>query len=356
MRIRVAVSLIVVLLLAVVVGAGGTVVFGPNTGPYEAPRSVIVPADASLDQAVDSLVAKNILVSSATFRLLARGTGWGSQIKEGHYRIEPRLSNYRLLDKLRRGLQDPRRVTIPPGSRPSTVASVVGRRLKMDDEAFEVALQDTSLARELDTDPRYLFGYMLPNTYEFYWDAAPADVVRRIKMSFDRFYDQQLASGADTLGFTKEELVTLASIVEWEAIEDNEKPIIAGVYLNRLDRGWRLQADPTIQYVLIQTKGERTRRVLHRDLEIDHPYNTYENGGLPPGPITNPSLSSLKSVIESSEHDYFYFAADGTGGHTFSRTLREHNQAAAEYHRMLDKREREAARKEQRGGSDGETE
>jgi UPF0755 protein len=135
--------------------------------------------------------------------------------------------------------------------------------------------------------------------------------------------------------------VTLASIVEWEALEDEEKPTIAGVYLNRLEEGWRLQADPTIQYVLIQTRGKRTGRVLYDHLEIDHPYNTYRNGGLPPGPITNPSPSSLRAVTTPEQHEYFYFAADGTGGHTFSRTLREHNRAAEKYHRMLDRRERE---------------
>lgn len=355
MKVRDALALLAVLLVGLGIGAGGTIVFGPNTGPYDTARSVIFPADASLDEAVDSLQAEHILVSPTTFRLVARTTGWGTQIKEGHYRIDPRISNYRLLDKLRRGLQDPRRVTIPPGSRPSTVASVMGRRLKLGADAFENALRDTSLARELDTRPRFLFGYMLPDTYEFYWQASADKVVRRIKTAFDRYYADRLAPGADTLGFTKEDVVTLASIVEWEALEDGEKARIAGVYLNRLDRGWPLQADPTIQYVLLQTEGERTSRVLYHDLEIDHPYNTYENSGLPPGPVTNPSPSSLQSVVRSEEHEYLFFAADGTGGHTFSRTLREHNRAAQEYHRLLDKRAREEEQDE-RTDVDGERE
>jgi len=135
--------------------------------------------------------------------------------------------------------------------------------------------------------------------------------------------------------------VTLASIVEWEALQDREKPTIAGVYLNRLREGWRLQADPTIQYVLLQTRGKRTGRVLYDHLEIDHPYNTYEKRGLPPGPITNPTPSSLRAVAHPERHEYFYFAADGSGGHTFSRTLREHNRAAEKYHRMLNRGKRE---------------
>jgi len=341
MRTQYLAALLVLLLIGLGAGVGGTLLFGPNTGPYEGPRSVVVPEDASLAQTIDSLRAGGILASPATFRLVATATGWGAQVKAGHYRVASHTSNYRLLDMLRRGLQSPLRLTIPPGSRPQTVASVVGSRLEADTDAILGALRDTSLARELGTTPERLFGYMMPETYEFYWQAAPETVVRRIKQSFDRFYERELAAGADSLGLTKREVVTLASIVEWEALYDGEKPTIAGVYLNRLDQGWRLQADPTIQYVLLDTKGERTGRVLYRDLEIDHPYNTYQNGGLPPGPITNPSPSSLRAAVAPEQHDYFYFAADGNGRHTFSRTLREHNRAAEEYHRELDRRERE---------------
>ncbi len=320
-------------------GSGGWMIFGSNTTSYEEPRSIVIPREASLETAIDSLEQADVLASASTFRLMATATGWGAQIKPGHYRIPSHTSNYRLLNKLRRGLQDPLRVTIPPGSRPETVAEVVSRRLEMEADTFSAALQDTSLARELDTAPDRLFGYMLPETYEFYWQASPETVVRRIKGSFDRFYERELAAGADSLGLSKEEVVTLASIVEWEALRDEEKPTIAGVYLNRLDRRWRLQADPTVQYVLIDTEGERTSRVLYDHLEIDHPYNTYQRRGLPPGPITNPTPSSLRAVAHPEQHDYFYFAANGNGGHNFSRTLREHNQAAQEYHRMLDQRE-----------------
>ncbi|PQJ34787.1 hypothetical protein BSZ35_09405 [Salinibacter sp. 10B] len=342
MRTQSLLVLIAALVFGVGAGVGGAILFGPNTGSYDGSRDLIIPNGASLDQTVDSLQAENILVVPSTFRLVARATGWGAQIKPGHYRVEAHTSNYRLLDKLRRGLQAPVRVIIPPGSRPSTVAKVMANRLELDADAFLSALRDTSLAQEVGTTPSRLFGYMLPETYEFYWQTPAETIVRRIKTSFDRYYERRLAPGADSLGLTKREVVTLASIVEWEALQDQEKPRIAGVYLNRLERGWRLQADPTIQYVLIQTRGERTSRVLYRDLEIDHPYNTYQIDGLPPGPITNPSPSSLRAAVNPERHEYFYFAADGTGGHTFSRTLREHNQAAEEYHEMMDRRAREA--------------
>lgn len=340
MRTQYALALLVLLLVGLGIGASGAVLFGPNTGPYDGSRNLILPEDPTLAQTVDSLDANGILVSPATFRFVATLTGWGTQLKPGHYDVKPYTSNYRLLDMLRRGLQTPLRVTIPPGTRPAAVARVMGTRLKLDSTAFLNALRDTSLARRLNTPPSRLFGYMMPDTYEFYWQTPAPTVVRRVKESFDRFYARRLKAGADSLGFTKREVVTLASIVEWEAIHDNEKPRIAGVYVNRLRDNWHLQADPTIQYVLIKTTGERTRRVLYRDLEIDHPYNTYRNRGLPPGPITNPSPTSLRAAVAPENHEYYFFAADGTGGHTFSRTLREHNRAAQEYHRMLDERKK----------------
>jgi len=327
------------LLGGAVIGAGVALLFGPNTTPHDAKRSIVVPREATVETVIDSLQADGILASPTTFRLVAKATGWGEQVKTGHYRVRPGASNYRLLDRLRRGLQDPVRVTIPPGTRPETVAQVVGRKLELRADSLRAAFRDTSLARELETAPPHLFGYMLPETYEFYWSASPERVIRRIKGAFDRFYDRKLAAGADSLGLTKREVVTLASIVEWEALYDTEKDTIAGVYLNRLAQGWRLQADPTVQYALLDREGARTTRVLYEDLEIDHPYNTYRIRGLPPGPITNPSPSSLRAVARPAEHDYFYFVADGSGGHTFSRTLREHNRAAQEYQQMLDERE-----------------
>jgi len=323
------------------VGIGGAIVFGSNTTAYDAPRSVFLPEAPSLDTAVDSLEQAGVLASAATFRFVAEATGWGQQIKAGHYRIAPHSSNYRLLDKLRRGLQDPVRLTLPPGRRADGLARTLGKTLNPDAAAFRATLRDTSLSPELSTTPSRLFGYMLPETYELYWQTAPETVIRRVKEAFDRFYARELAAGADSLGFTKREVVTLASIVEKEALFDAEKPTIAGVYVNRLERGWSLQADPTVQYALVDTGEQRVTRVLNEHLEIDHPYNTYQIQGLPPGPITNPSPSSLRAAANPERHEYFYFAADGTGGHTFSRTLREHNRAAQKYQRMLDRRDEE---------------
>ena len=324
----------------VLAGAGAWIIFGSNTPEYEGERSVKIPPGADFSVVVDSLGQQGILSSQATFRLVGWLSGWRHQVKTGHYTFEAGASNYRMLDVLRRGLQTPIRVTIPPGSRPEVVSAVAGRDMAFDPSEFHAALRDTALAASLGTDTTGLFGYMMPETYFFYWQTPAQEVVRRIKEHFDTFYARDLQAGADSLDLSKSELVTLASIIEWETGIVDEKARIAGVYLNRLDRGMPLQADPTVQYAVMEREGQK-RRLLFRDYDIQHPYNTYNYRGLPPGPLTNPSPSSMRAVVNAEDHPYFYFVATGDGGHTFSRTLREHVRAANEYRRLMRERRRQ---------------
>ena len=334
----------VLLVLALI--AGGVAywtVFKPNTEDFEEARSLHLPQGVTYQQAVDSLEARNLLESERTFKWMASLTGWGDQIKPGHYRIQSGMSNRDILDKLRRGLRDPVKLTIPPGTRPKVAAAVVGSNMSFTRKDFLDALRDTSLAAKLNTDTTHLFSYMRPETYEFYWLNSAADVVSKIKRSFDDFYQRLERQQPDSMAvnLTKEEVLRLASIVEWETYYDEEKPRIAGVYLNRLERGMPLQADPTIQYALLQSEGQK-RRLLFEDYELDHPYNTYNYRGLPPGPLNNPSPSSVRAVMNPEQHDYFYFVVDpDSSGHTFSRTLREHNRAAERYRRAMRERRRQ---------------
>lgn len=331
------------LALAVLLLLGATfgywMVFSPNTEDYEGARSVYIPRKASYQETLDSLEASGALDARRPFDWMARLTGWGDQIKAGHYRIESGASNYDMLNKLRRGLQAPVRVTIPPGSRPEVVAAVAGLNMAFSKEEFLQALRDSSLAAQLDTDTTHLFGYMRPETYQFYWLNQPEQVIRSIKEQFDRFY-ANLQAEADSLpvDLSKEEVLTLASIVEWETGLPEERPKVAGVYLNRLQLGMPLQADPTVQYAVLQKEGAK-RRLLFEDYEIQHPYNTYNYRGLPPGPLTNPSPSSIRAVLNPAEHQYRYFVANpDRPGHTFSRTHTEHVRAANRYRRIMRQR------------------
>ena len=336
---------IVGLVLLLLIGFGFyMLVFAPNTPSYTGKKSIIIFPGASIDSVASALYQEGILQSPTTFVWLAKLTGWEKQLKVGHYLLPSGLSNREILDKLRKGLQDPVRVTIPAGTRPTRLAALLGRQLQADSLAFLQLFRDSTFAAQLHTDTLHLFGYMLPDTYFFYWTASPEHILRRIKATFDDFFTPQMQARADSLGLTKEEVIRLASIVEWETPLDEEKPRVAGVYLNRLRTGMRLQADPTVQFALMQLEGGAMRRLLYKDYRIRHPYNTYLYRGLPPGPITNPDRASILAVLYPESHNYFFFVATGEGGHTFSKTFAEHRRKARAYQRYLRAKRAEAAR------------
>jgi UPF0755 protein len=337
----------VVLILALLALTGiGSILWllgGSATEEYDEPRVVTIAPGASFDTATDSLISRGILAADKRFRFVAQVTGWHRQIKAGHYLIGSGTSVYKLLNILRKGLQSPLRVTIPPGTRRGVFAAVVQRDLGVDSTDIERALSDAELALALDTDTVHLFGYMLPETLEFFWGTSAENVVTRLKRAFDAYFTDDMAARAAELGLTKGEVVTLASIVEWEARLDDERATIAGVYLNRLRKRMPLQADPTVQFAIMQEQGGRMRRLVFADYKMEHPYNTYNYYGLPPGPITNPSPASIEAVLNAEDHNYLFFVADGNGGHIFSRTLREHNNAARSYRELMRERRKELA-------------
>ncbi len=334
-----------VLVLAVVGliagGAGAWVIFSANTPAFEGTRDVKIPPGASFETALDSLDAGGILASRGTFETIARLTGWGDQIKAGYYAFESGQSNYDLLNTLRKGLQTPVRLTIPPGTRTDVVARVAGRNMAFDADDFRAALRDPALAEELGTDTLHLFSYMLPETYFFYWLTDAPTVVRRIKQETDRFITDEMRQRARSRGLSVEDVLSLAAIVEWETSVVEEKARVAGVYINRLEQNWPLQADPTVQYAILAREGQK-RRLFNRDYKINHPYNTYLFTGLPPGPVTNPSPSSIRAVVDAEKHGYMFFVAKPGGGHTFNSTLAGHTRDAAVFHRYMREQRRRA--------------
>ena len=338
-RVFVVVLLVLLVLIAVAGLSGAWIVFGPNTSEQADDRGVKIPPGSSFENVVTSLAEDGIIQSATTLRWFGRATGWGGQIKAGYYTIDPGSSNYDILSKLRRGLQSPVRITIPPGTRPEVIATLAGNVMYFDADEMLSALKDSTLAAELGVDTTSLFGYMLPESYDFYWLTSAEGVIRRIKQYADELFAQEIAEGAREMNLSMHEVVTLASIVEWETHVAEERPRVAGVYLNRLRIGMPLQADPTVQYAVMANEGAK-RRLLFVDYEIESPYNTYRIGGLPPGPITNPSAASLRAVANAERHDYLYFVATGDGGHIFSRTFQEHVNAANRYRRLMQERRR----------------
>jgi len=337
---RVAITSLAILLLTVFLGY--FFLFAGNTEVFEDERGVFIPRDASLVAVSDSLESSGILADASRFKLVARATGWGDQIKSGFYEFESGASNVRLLDKLRKGLQTPVKVVIPPGLTKHSLARAVARNMEFEPEVFLAAMSDVELARTLGTDTTNLVGYILPDTYNFYWQASPETVIRSIKKTFDDFYADNATDNPAGMNLSAEEVNKVASIVEWETAVEEEKARVAGVYLNRLRDRWLLDADPTIQFAIVEREGQK-RRLFFRDYEIDHPYNTYKHPGLPPGPVTNPSRSSILSVINPEVHGYYFFVANIDGTHTFSATLRDHRRAAKKFHEAARLRRQQAA-------------
>ena len=331
-----------VILLGLIALAGYYFIYATVTITYEGQRSVLIPRGADIEEVADSLTSGDILEKRRSFLLFARLSGWGDQVKAGHYVIESGSSSRVILNRIRRGLQEPVRVTVPAGTRKERLARALAANMAFSKEDMIRVLRDSSFSAELNTDTTHLFGYMLPETYFFYWLTEPEDVVRKIKGTAETLISNAMSdsSASQNPVFTTEDILSLAAIVEWETAHVQEKARIAGVYLNRIRNRWPLQADPTVQYVVMLREGEK-RRLLYQDYQIRHPFNTYRFRGLPPGPITNPSASSIQSVIEAEVHGYFYFVAAGDGTHIFSRTLSEHNRRANEYRELM--RQRRAA-------------
>ncbi len=336
------------LLVALVVTAGLSaisayvLVYAPVTAEFQGKRSVEIPPGSDILAVADSLGNRGILEKRRSFLLFARLSGWGTQVKAGHYMISSGSSSKDILDRLRRGLQEPVRVSVPAGSRKERIAAAIARNMAFSAGDVLAALTNEQFAAELDTDTTQLFGFLLPDTYFFYWLTSPENVIRKIKATTDALIESE--TGENSPGMTSDEVLRLAAIVEWETAQIPEKATIAGVYLNRIKKGWPLQADPTVQYAVMLAEGKK-RRLLFADYDIRHPYNTYKYRGLPPGPINNPGFASLRAALYPADVPYLYFVANGDGSHTFSRNLREHLRAKSRF----DKVRRQARRKQTEG-------
>lgn len=297
---------------------------------------VTVPTGSGFGALTDSLAAAASLHDPALFGKFARSRGLDSTVRPGRYQLREGMTYSALINMFKSGRQSPVRVTFNNLRSLDRLAGILSRRLEPDSLAFMLAFEDDSLVRSLGFAPNTLLGMFLPNTYEFYWTVTPQDFMERMKKEYDRFWTDQRTAKLARSGLSREQAITLASIVYEETKKTDEMPRVAGVYVNRLRRRMPLQADPTVKYAL----GDfALRRVLLRHLDVDSPYNTYKYAGLPPGPICMPSIAALDAVLDFEEHDYIYFCAkdDLSGAHNFARTLAEHNRNAQAYARALDR-------------------
>jgi UPF0755 protein len=291
--------------------------------PQGAPIRVIVPKGASFSAASDSLNRAGLIGSTRFFRLYAQFTGKDRNIKPGTYLIKRGTPWSEIIDALHGGHGLVNTVTIPEGFTLAQIVPALATALSVPEDSVRAAVSDTAILNRLPMPRKTAEGYLFPDTYAFPDGTKPRDAVLEMVKRFEREWKPEWNARLDSLGRTKHEVVTLASIVEREAKIASERPVIAAVYYNRLKIGMPLQADPTVQYA----RGSHTNRVLLKDLAIDSPYNTYKYPGLPPGPIASPGGASLHAALYPANVEYLYFVAMPDGHHEFRRTLEEHTAA-----------------------------
>jgi UPF0755 protein len=251
------------------------------------------------------------------------------------------MSNNDLINMLRIGRQTPFKLSFNNQDTLEKLAGRVSIQVAADSISLLATFKNESFLTENNLTAKSVLQIFIPNTYEFYWTVSPEEFRRKMLVSYKRFWNEGRLQKAKKLNLTHEEVITLASIVQKETAQTSERPIVAGLYLNRLKKGWPLQADPTIIYCIKEQKGQdyAVKRVLTVDLEIKSPYNTYKNQGLPPTLIAMPDISAIDGVLNAQKHNYFYMCADVSklGYHTFARSLAQHNRNAAKYHQWMNK-------------------
>jgi len=290
---------------------------------------VAIPRGATLQAVAETLAARGVVPSTQLLRFYAKVSGRERAIQAGTYRFPAGASVRDVLDQLGSGRSPEVRIVVYEGETLRETLSSVGRALDLDSGRLRVAASDSALRDELGVTAPTLEGYLFPSTYFVPVDAEPLDVIRQMTRAFQQRWKPEWDARLDSLHMTRQEIVTLASIIEGEVRYGPDRPYVSSVYHNRLERGMRLQADPTVAYAL----GER-RRLFEHDYLVRSPYNTYVVDGLPPGPIGAPSTASIVAALYPTHTNFLYFVARPDGRHVFSRTYAEHRRAVAETRQM----------------------
>ncbi len=317
--------------LFVVVSTVSMVGLQPNSSdPFSVDLIISIPKGASGWDISRVLMDNGIVKDAHFFAGLIRLTGTDSRLQAGDYLLNPTMSPLQIIDKLNQGQVYTQRVVIPEGFEIKQIASLLANHDLVDRERFIMLAHDASLVYgdiyPIDLPIRSLEGYLFPDTYGFVKGQTEEAIIRQMVSRFIAVVPELIEGMVLPDDFTLHQILTLASIVEKEVMVNRERPIVASVYLNRLAIDMPLQADPTVRYVMTEKRSQ----VLYRDLDIQSPYNTYRNRGLPPGPIASPGVRSILAVLKPADTDYFFFVSQRNGTHRFTRTFEQHVQARRE--------------------------
>ncbi len=314
----------------------GIVLLWPQDNRYDQVE-ITIPEGATLASIVSYLQDHHVVSNPKSFLMAVKTLGHETSIPAGTFTLKAANNNYSIIDQLVHGKPEMVKVTLLEGWTLERTLVELSKTFSLPLEKLKQLAYDPRFSRELGVPADNLEGFLFPNTYLFLKSATPRDILSELVRQYRLVMTDSLKALARDRGLSELEVVTLASIIEGEAIYDDERPTISAVYHNRLRKGMRLQADPTIQYII----KDGPRRLLNRDLRIDSPYNTYLYRGLPPGPINNPGRESLLAAVTPDTTDYLYFVARGDGFHTFSRTQAEHNEAKRKFQKVRRKVRRE---------------
>ncbi len=307
----------------------GAVLYYLNTPPAGMRDSRVTIAEGlSPVQAGRILQSENLVKSGRFFSLLFRIQP-DALLKRGSYRVRAGSTTLEIMRQLSGGRVIPKEVTLPEGFNLYQTAERLDRKNIIDQSRFHDLARDRQFISSLALEAPTLEGYLFPDTYRFAPGSRPEKVIRVLIRAMKKVLDQE---GAPADPADRHRLLTLASLVEEEAHVPGERPVIASVFLNRLEKGMRMDCDPTVRYAVKRFKGP----IRQSDLKSNSPYNTYRHRGLPPGPISSPGRSSIRAVLHPADTDYLYFVAREDGSHYFSRTLSEHNRAVRFYQRGVD--------------------
>ena len=285
----------------------------------------------------NKLLKSGVITNEKLFGFATKIMGLEKSIPVGTYQLENIYINKDIINRLVYGSPEVKRITLLEGWNIKQVCNHLSKEMGFDYNYLLEIVNDKNFMQSLELESDNLEGYLYPETYYFFDGERERSVIKRLVKEYKKFWSDTNITKADSMNLTQHQIVTLASIIEGEAIYDSERPIISAVYHNRLKKGMKLQADPTVQYII----KDGPRRLLNKDLKIKSPYNTYLYQGLPPGPINSPGFKSLKAALFPDENDYLYFVAKGDGYHTFSKNEKDHERAKRAFQRVRRKVKKE---------------
>ena len=313
---------------------GFQIVYSPNILVEKGSREIIIPRDADFKEVQRLLYEEGYVNDLVSFSFLAKLMNYDKNIKPGRYILEGDMTNIQAIRLLRSGNRTPVNITFHNARLLKDLGPKITANLMMTEEEFNAGLLWFIDNNDYGFTADNLISMFIPNTYEVYYNITAEALLTRLAEEYTNFWNEQRQAKATELGMNKVEISTLASIVQEENARNDEKPVIAGLYINRLEKGIALQADPTLKFAL---KDFSLKRILNVHKEVDSPYNTYKYPGLPPGPINVPEISSIDAVLNYEKHEYIYMCAkeDFSGYHNFAVNYEDHMVNARKYQRAF---------------------